>query len=308
MDRPLWPSSSEVQLAPGSCWSRRQLIKRSHAWFGALPRALRFELFDQAVALAGAAFPFDRWRELAVPPGLAALGARIRRQLMEGSGVAFLTDLSPPGAAITDDVLRWAYLLLGAQIGLPLGPRGSLVEISGPCRAASLPADDAGPETTFHTDSAAGETPDVVGMLCLTPPCAGGEQQIASATLAHELLRARDADLLRELYEPLPRDGGAAEPVFRTERQRLRLHYLRASIEAAAGGRLRARQREALDRLDQVLNHPLARVQLAMRRADMLFINNGAVAHNRRPFVEDPSPARRRRMVRLWLSTSPGPA
>jgi hypothetical protein len=40
----------------------------------------------------------------------------------------------------------------------------------------------------------------------------------------------------------------------------------------------------------------------------MLFINNGAVAHNRRPFTEDPNPARRRRMVRLWLSTSPGPA
>jgi hypothetical protein len=299
-------------MAHATCWSRRELISRSYAWFGAFPRVLRGELLEAAGALAEAGHSLDGWAGLTVSPGLNGFGQRFRGELSHRSGVVFLTGVGLGGSTLSDDVLRWAYLLVGLQIGIPLGRRGSLMEITGRCRALSGSDDgDDSPETTFHTDSDERTIPDVVGVLCLNPASTGGECQIASATLAHELLKVRCRDLLGELYEPFLRhdDASAGRPIFTTVGQTLRFDYMRHGIEAAhlkSGRPLGERQRWSLDRLDQALTDPLAHLQLQMKRGEMLFINNRHIAHNRQSFVDHPEPARRRHMVRMWLSFGAG--
>jgi hypothetical protein len=307
MQRTLWPSTPVAQVAQATCWSRRDLINRSQSWFRVLPRSLRGDLLAAAEILAGAGRPLDRWHGLPLAGALGVMGINVRAELVVGSGVVYLTGLVPPGEDPSDDVLRWAYLLLGVQIGTPMGARGSLIDIQGRCHGpVERLESDASPETTFHTDSEAGRTPDVVGVLCLRPARGGGECQVASATLAHELLKARCRDLLSELYEPFLRDGDDdASPIFATDGRHLRFNYLRHQIEAAhdrIGVALGPRQVASLDRLDEALGDPLAHVQLLMKRGEVLLVNNHHIAHNRRPFIDDPDPTRRRHMVRMWLS------
>jgi hypothetical protein len=303
MQRTLWPACPVAEIAQATCWSRRDLINRSCSWFRVLPRSMRGDLMAAAEILANAGRALDKWRGLPLSGALGMLGLTVRNELATGSGVVYLTGLIPPGADPSDDVLRWAYLLLGVEIGAPIGPRGSLVEITGRCHAAAGRAESAAsPETRFHTDSDEGGAPDVVGTLCLTPAQAGGECQLASAILAHELLKSRCRDLLGELYEPFRRDGLAdGVAIFATDGHNLTFNYMRHRIEAA-GAPLGARQLAALDQLDRALGDPLAHVQLQMKRGEVLLVNNRHIAHNRRPFLDDPDPARRRHMVRMWLS------
>jgi hypothetical protein len=319
MERPLWPSSIAGRVAQAACWSRRDLLSRSSSWLRPLPRALRPDLLHAATALAEAGRPLDAWKGVEVSPSLRFLGASLQRELTEGSGVVFVTGVAPDGAEVSDQALKWAYLLIGAEVGLPIGPHGSLLEISGRCYGRkSREVSKASPETRFHTDSGGGQVPDVVGMLCLVPARTGGECQIASATLAHELLKARCRDLLGELYQPFLRDDdtpaasrhallSSARPVFTTSAsgRTLLFNYMRHRIEAAhqrAEVPLTPSQVSGLDRLDEALNEPVAHVQLQMKRGEILLVNNRHVAHNRRSFVDHVDPARRRRMVRMWLS------
>src|SRR5262249_43980424 len=85
------------------------------------------------------------------------------------------------------------------------------------------------------------------------------------------------------------------EPVFR---------YLRYWIEAGhekAGEPLSSDRREALDRLDEVLNRPALRAEFALEPGQVFFINNRWILHNRTTFEDHPEPERRRHLVRLWL-------
>jgi hypothetical protein len=324
MQRLLWPASPLARIAQATCWSRRDLLGRSQNWVRPVPRALRWALVSSAEELVRQGTPLASWATLGVIPGLRAFARELHEELVLGSGVAYLTGLVGDGRDLSDQVMRWVYLLIGAQIGDPLGSNGSLVEITGRCQTSVAPEvalADASPETRFHTDSFGSDLPDVVGTLCLRSAPIGGEYQIVSAALAHEILKTRcGTDLLGELYEPFIRDhsppgteeSDASEEstaaVFSTDGHRLLFNYTRPGIEAAyrrVGQPLSARQRDGFDRLDEALGAPMACLQLQMRRGDILFVNNWHIAHNRRPFVDDADPYRRRRMVRMWLALDP---
>ena len=93
---------------------------------------------------------------------------------------------------------------------------------------------------------------------------------------------------------------GRPEPLFR---------YLRYWIEAGhekAGEPLTAARREALDRLDEVLNRPLLRAEFSLEPGQVYFINNRWILHNRTAFEDHPEPERRRHLVRLWLQSRHG--
>jgi hypothetical protein len=292
-----------------------------------LPRALKPELIAVGRELFQAGQSLEAIRPLDEPcPGLRAFGDELRDELTEGSGVAFVTGLATEGN-LPDGWLRWAYLLLGMQIGFPLRVPTRLLDLSSPrCyRGPGAEGSGGGPETTFHTDSAAPDcVPDVIGMLCLRPPLSGGECQVTSAYRARETMRTACRHLLAELHTPFIRDPATVgprlarekllamrQPVFAPEGPRagVRLDYMRRRIEAGhlhAGVPLTPLQIEAFDRLDGALNDPEACVKLQLRRGDMLFINNHVVAHNRRDYVDAVDPGQQRLMVRLWLSLDPG--
>jgi hypothetical protein len=318
MQRLLWPASPLGRISQATCWTRRELLGRSQNWMRLLPRNLRRELVEAAQELAGQGRPLSSWATLGTLPGLRAFARELRDELVLGAGVVFVTGLGGEIATLSDQALRWAYLLLGAEIGDPLGPDGSLVEITGRCQNSELAARaDSSPETRFHTDSFGADLPDVVGTLCLRPSASGGEYQIVSAAMAHEMVKLRcGGDILAELYQPFLREHTHAEgavvestaAVFATDGHRLLFNYTRSGIDAASrreGAGLSPRQREGLDRLDDALGAPVAWLRLQIKRGEMLFVNNWHIGHNRRPFVDHADPALRRHMVRMWLALDP---
>ncbi len=303
-------------------WSRRQLIARSSLWFSVFPRTFKPEVIELCRSLARSGRPY---REVARPElvsswplsDLPIYGEQLLTELVAGSGIVYISGLCSGEVDPGDEVLRWAYLLLGMQLGVPLSAGSLLLDIGGHNTCVRRPPglDAASPETAFHTDSGPdGLVPDLVGTLCLQPALRGGEYQVSSALRTREVLWGRCRHLLEELYEPWIRSGDSGpnrlieprRPVFayRQGLQGLHFDYARPGIEAGhrdACEPLRPKQQLALDYLDEALNEPSGCVHFQMKRGDMLFVNNHLVAHNRRPFV-DGTGAGRRRMVRMWLS------
>jgi hypothetical protein len=316
-------SSPRSAFLPPWAWTRRQLIARSSHWFSVFPRTFKPEVIELCRSLARSRQPY----QAVARPSLTALwplsdlpiyGEQLLTELVAGSGIAYIAGLCSGDSDPGDEVLRWVYLLLGMQLGVPLSAGSLLLDIGGTNACGRRPSvpDHAQPETAFHTDSGPdGVVPDLVGTLCLQPAVQGGEYQVSSALRAREVMWGRCRHLLEELYEPWIRAGIDGEPnrareprrpvfAYRQGLQGLQFDYARPGIEAGhrqACEPLNRKQELALDYLDEALNDPVGCVHFQMKRGDMLFVNNRLVAHNRRPFVDGIGTGRRR-MVRMWLA------
>jgi hypothetical protein len=314
------PTNVRPAFMPPWGWSRRQLIARSSLWFSVFPRTCKPELFELCKSLARSRPPYESAAQVRWSLGdLHFYGEQLLTELVAGSGIVYISGLCSADADVSDEVLRWAYLLLGMQLGVPVSAGTLLLDIGGAnaCKRTTA-LGQTQPETAFHTDSDPDAVvPDLVGTLCLQPALHGGEYQVSSALRARDVMWSRCRHLLEELYQPWLRAGGAGEPnrqrttlrrpVFAERRGLVGLHfdYARPGIEAGHRGAeqpLRPVQQLALDYLDEALNEPSGCVHFQMKRGDMLFVNNHLVAHNRRPYVDGKGPSRRR-MVRMWLST-----
>jgi hypothetical protein len=63
-----------------------------------------------------------------------------------------------------------------------------------------------------------------------------------------------------------------------------------------------ARQREALDFLDEVANDRALYLRIRQQPGDILLLNNWVTFHRRTEFEDSPDPARKRHILRVWLS------
>ena len=258
----------------------------------------------------------------------AALGAYLaaaKHDLEQGRGFVVLDRL--PVGRISERAAIAVYWMIGQLLGEPIvqNVQGTLlydVRDSGQDVASGARFSVTNYESSFHTDNSFGETVvDYVGLLCLKTARSGGVSQVVSGLAVVEALRREDPGALAALCRPfhVDRRGGVREweaptvlrpaielggpvPLFR---------YLRYWIEAGhakAGEPLTAEQREALDRLDEVLNRPALRAEFALEPGQVYLINNRWILHNRTAFEDHPEPERRRHLVRLWLEAGNGPS
>ena len=163
----------------------------------------------------------------------------------------------------------------------------------------------------FHTDRC-----DVIAFLCVRQARSGGENQlISSVTLYNEIL-ARRPDLLAVLMEPYYYqrhnvDSGnelawCRQPVFSFQEGHFAGSLLRVLIERAYQSPelpdMTDLQREALDYLEEVAEEDALRVTFRQQPGDILLVNNWVTLHRRLEFEDEPDPALRRHLLRLWLS------
>jgi alpha-ketoglutarate-dependent taurine dioxygenase len=66
--------------------------------------------------------------------------------------------------------------------------------------------------------------------------------------------------------------------------------------------RLTAPQLEALDLVEAIANDPAFHVQMEFHPGDVQLLNNATILHSREAYEDDDDPARRRHLLRLWLS------
>jgi hypothetical protein len=248
-------------------------------------------------------------------PKMAARLRRVLDELLHGKGFMLWRGL--PVADWGRRRCAIAFYGLGAHLGAARS-QNAQGHVLGHVRDLGLSSTDPNvriyqthDRQTFHTDSA-----DLVGLLCLRPARSGGLSALVSSTTLYNELNSRRPDLAAELFAPLATDRrgevppGAKPyfeiPVFSWYAGRLSAIYQRQYIDSAQrfadAPRLSARQREALDLLDQLANDPALHFTMALHPGDMQFVHNHVLLHDRTAFEDWPEPERRRHLLRLWLA------
>ena len=244
-------------------------------------------------------------------------GAAARRWVdLLNQGPGFVRLRHFPIEALTEPQIKRAYLGLGALLGRPVGQDRD-ANLIGHIRDERLTP---GPgvrkyrthlRQDFHSDGS-----DLVGLLCLHPAKTGGQSKIVSAhTVYNEMLR-RAPHLVDIMYQPMPWDRndeqGRAEAPFLElapitdidgiPRIFFIAWYIRDSQRHPDAPRLSEDQLAALGLVESIANDPAFHIQMNFRPGDVQLLNNSTVLHSREEYADEDDLAKRRHLLRLWLT------
>ncbi len=247
--------------------------------------------------------------------GLRAEIARWRRELDGGRGFQVVSGV--PVERWTEQQAERFFWCLGIHLGTPgaQNPQGDLL---GHVRDTGDDAADpfvrlyrTSSDIAYHCDAA-----DVVGLLCLRAAKRGGASRIASSVAVYDELLRRRPDLVTRLYEPFALD-------VRNEDSSGQLQHIPIPPCRAAGGRVRTfyhsdyfrsaqrhadvprfsdGERELLDLYEEIANDPDLYLDMQLEPGDIQWLSNHVCLHARTAYEDHQDPARRRHLLRLWLS------
>lgn len=288
----------------------------SSAWRHPLASGDLDEL-DRALATAKASGrPLHALRAADFP--LPALTHRItawRREITEGRGFVLVQGLPVERWGPEDSAI--AFYSLGLHLGIP-GAQNPQGELLGHVRDTgedprAVRAYKTATHLAYHCDAA-----DLVGLLCLQTARGGGASRIVSSITVYNAMLAEHPELIDRLYEPFLFDthgeGGC---------DYLPLHACRH-----AGGRLRTfwhsdcfrsshdyerapgfdpREHAALDAYDAIALRPELYLDMELAKGDVQLLSNHTILHSRTAFEDHADPARKRHLLRLWISLESQP-
>lgn len=239
-------------------------------------------------------------------PTLAPKLAAAERELAVGRGFVLLRGIAR--AQYTDDELAAMFWGIGTHLGTGVSQSAEGDRI-GHVFDRGVPVEryyTRGGPLEFHMDPV-----DVVGLLCLRTAREGGASRIVSALAVHNAILAERPDLLDVLYrgfhysrqahgEPLT---PAPVPVFCEGVGGTECYYLPISVRRIEqeGMTLSGQDWEAMDFIERVAHRPELRLDMDFEDGDVQFLNNRAILHARTDYVDDPDPAKKRHLLRLWL-------
>ena len=308
-----------------STLTQRQPVRARSAWKPtdfASPDAYSVTLTDAHFAAFDAALAANRRagrkteeltvRDFALDP-IAADVAAWRDEVLRGRGFIVLRELST--ARYSEDDLGMLFYGLGTHFGRAvsqssMGDRlGHVVDVGGKDRRERAYRNSR--ELTMHTDRA-----DVVAMLCIRKAAEGGLSGYASSHTIYNTMLAERPELLEPLFAGYPYHRRGEEspgepaitpyrvPVLSESDGVLSVVWLRAYIEMAAkelGTPLTGDALAALDLFEEVGHRDDVKLTFMMEPGHAIFFNNCVMLHNRTSFEDDPDPARKRHLLRLWL-------
>ncbi len=244
-------------------------------------------------------------------PRLAPKIDRWRREIRHGRGFQVITGV--PVERWTADEASLFFWCFGLHLGIP-GAQNPAGDLLGTVRDTGARPDGTvrqyrtREDIDFHCDVA-----DVVGLLCLKAAKSGGRSRIASSVHAYNEALRRRPDLVDRLYSPFWLDTKGEG----------RVPYVGVVPCASAGGEVRtfwhagyyrsvtrydpapvidARERALLDLYDETFRAPGAALEMDLAPGDIQLLSNHTIVHARTAYEDDPDPARKRHLLRLWLS------
>jgi len=250
-----------------------------------------------------------------VPETLRTLAADIRSDVIEGLGFTLLKGY--PVGEVDRRLEAVGFLIMGRLLGTLRSQNaaghllGHVKDVGGDLGDPGTRIYQTSERQSFHTDST-----DCVVLLCRATAVSGGRSQLASAETVYRIMAERRPDLAPIMFEPIATDrrGEIPEgadpwfeiPVLSWYEGRLTVLYQRTYITSASrfpdAPRPTARQIEALDVWDEIVNEPDVHLTMDLEPGDMQFVYNHSLLHDRTAFVDHPDPAKRRHLLRLWLS------
>lgn len=274
------------------------------------------EIVAAVIGLDNGAGPSEELTSADFP--LPALSERIgqwRDELQRGRGFQVIRGIP---------VDRWSqsqaerfFWCFGLHLGIPgaQNPEGHLLG-----HVTDTGAADADPSARlyktsanidFHCDAA-----DVVGLLCLNKARSGGQSRIVSSVSVFNALLECRPDLAARLFEPLRLDirdrevnsAGSHLPVqpccYADGVLRTFYHadYFRSVTRHSDVPPLTALERDLLDTYEAIAGDPHLYLDMDLQPGDIQLLSNHSILHARTAYVDHEDPARRRHLLRLWLS------
>jgi len=253
-------------------------------------------------------------------PRLSAVLQAARREVLHGRGFELFRGV--PVQRYTARQSAIAYWGLGLHLGEALSQNGKGHVLG---HVANLGFNYADPEVRgyqtdarlpYHSDLA-----DMVGLLCLRTPKAGGLSSIVSSTTVWNEMVRRRPDHARTLLEPfyytrwgeIPQGKLAYEaiPVYAPWRGAMIANYVRSAIMKAQAlpgvPKLTTSQIEAVDFLDSLCSDPALHLDMTFEPGDVQLLSNHFILHSRTAYEDWEEVDRRRHLMRLWLACADGP-
>ncbi|MFD6350922.1 TauD/TfdA family dioxygenase [Nocardia tengchongensis] len=249
-------------------------------------------------------------------PGLAELLQDWAFTLSQGR--AFVLIRRFPVDLLTAAETELAYVGLGLHLGTPVS-QNAAGDLLGHVRDERVPR--TGPAvrlyTTnqrqdFHTDGS-----DLVGLLCLETARSGGESRIASSLAVYNHILSHRPDLIDVLRQPFHWDRNDEQSPGETPYFTLpAIHdidgtprifyigwYIRDAQRHPGVPPLTVQQLEAMRMLEDTANDPAFYLPMEFAPGDVQILNNAKILHSREAYTDHEDPARRRHLLRLWLTT-----
>jgi len=267
---------------------------------------------DRALSAAKATGrPLNALRAADLPlPGLSAKIAAWRREVADGRGFVLVQGFpvdrwGPEDAAIV-------FYGFGLHLGVP-GAQNSEGDLLGHVRDTGAdPRTVRGYRTAsniaYHCDAA-----DLVGLMCLQTARRGGLSRIVSSISVYNALLAEHPELVERLYQPFLLDthgeGGVdyiPMPACRHAGDRLRTFwqadYFRSAHDYVRAPLFEPAERAVLDAYDAIANRPELYLDMELARGDVQLLSNHTILHARTAYEDHDDPARKRHLLRLWVS------
>ncbi|MFE4458098.1 TauD/TfdA family dioxygenase [Nocardia tengchongensis] len=285
-------------------------------WATVLNDTQREEIAAAAHAATAAGLTAGTLRREDFPlPGLAELLQDWARTLSEGR--AFVLIRRFPIDLLSDAETELAYVGLGLHLGTPVsqnaaGDRlGHVRDERVPRTGPAVRLYTTNQRQDFHTDGS-----DLVGLLCLETARTGGESRIASSLAVYNHILSHRPDLIEVLRQPFHWDRNDEQSPGETPYFTLpAIHdidgtprifyigwYIRDAQRHPGVPPLTAQQLEAMRMLEDTANDPAFYLPMEFAPGDVQILNNAKILHSREAYTDHEDPARRRHLLRLWLT------
>lgn len=253
-------------------------------------------------------------------PTLAAKVKALRADIMDRFGFGYLRGL-PVHKYDRDTVMR-IYWGLASHIGdvVPQNRNGHMI---GHVIDIGTRVDDYNKRLTqtsaglsFHSDSC-----DVVGLVCLHTARQGGESALVSGISVHDEMMRRAPDLCRALYQPVTVDRRGEVPEGKFPWMRIPVfmwrdgtftgyaplqEYLNSARRFEEAPKMTDQQWQAAELFFSICSDPEFSVKVPFEPGDFQFVHNHVVFHSRTSFEDWPDQAKKRHLMRIWISLPDG--
>jgi hypothetical protein len=241
----------------------------------------------------------------------------VLHELTDGRGIVMMRnfpvdELDREGCAI-------AYLGLGSYLGETMSQNkyghilGHVKDLGGNYSDPNTRGYLTNAEMRFHADGC-----DYVGLLCLQSSMSGGESRVASSVTVYNRMLQQRPDLVEALTGDFYRsrtgevNPGEApyfkQPIFSFTDGYFSATGAGAAIDKAQGlpgvPPYTPLQKEAVDFYRDTVEE--CAVDIGFAPGDVQFLNNFVTLHTRREYQDWPDEARKRHLLRLWLSDPEG--
>ena len=250
--------------------------------------------------------------------GFAEIGAQLRQELTRGRGFCVICGID--AERYSRDELKAIYWAVGSYLGTLIpqnikGDRMSTVSDLGYDPSdRNIRNSQTNREIGFHTDTVVLSVIDIVGLLCLVQSRHGGDSRLVSAAAVYNEILREMPDALPSLAHDFPIDRrteytagmapASSAPALVRDGEFARVQYnyklLRMGAEKI-NHTFSGDEEQALGKINEVLTRKELVLEYNLYAGEMLFMSNDLVLHDRSRWVDDPEPAKKRHLERMWL-------